>query len=73
MQSLVSFFLSLTPKPDFFLFFSDVFLVCLVAEKLKNEGRQEVVAQETMEEVEDEEGNVYNRKTYEDLKRQGLI
>jgi splicing factor 3A subunit 3 len=44
-----------------------------VAEKLKNEGRQEVVAQETMEEVEDEEGNVYNRKTYEDLKRQGLI
>lgn len=45
----------------------------IVAEKLKNEGRQEVVAQETMEEVEDEEGNVYNRKTYEDLKRQGLI
>lgn len=44
-----------------------------LAEKLKNEGRQEVVAQETMEEVEDEEGNVYNRKTYEDLKRQGLI
>lgn len=50
-----------------------VFLLSPVAEKLKNEGRQEVVAQETMEEVEDEEGNVYNRKTYEDLKRQGLI
>jgi len=26
-----------------------------------------------MEELEDEEGNVYNRKTYEDLKKQGLI
>lgn len=49
------------------------FVHTAVAEKLKNEGRQEVVAQETMEEVEDEEGNVYNRKTYEDLKRQGLI
>lgn len=44
-----------------------------VAEKLKNEGRQEAVAKETMEEIEDEEGNVYNKKTYEDLKRQGLI
>ena len=44
-----------------------------VAEKLKNEGRQAAVASETMEEIEDAEGNVYNRKTYEDLKRQGLI
>jgi len=26
-----------------------------------------------MEELEDDEGNVYNRKTYEDLKKQGLI
>lgn len=25
------------------------------------------------EELEDNEGNVYNRKTYEDLRRQGLI
>jgi splicing factor 3A subunit 3 len=25
------------------------------------------------EEYEDDEGNVYNRKTFEDLKRQGLI
>ena len=44
-----------------------------LAEKLKNQGRQEAVAVESMEEIEDEEGNVYNRKTYEDLKRQGLI
>ena len=28
---------------------------------------------EVDEEFEDAEGNVYNRKTYEDLKRQGLI
>ena len=44
-----------------------------VAEKLKREGRNEIFEQETMEELEDEEGNVYNRKTYEDLKKQGLI
>ena len=44
-----------------------------VAEKLKQEGRHEIFEQETMEELEDDEGNVYNRKTYEDLKKQGLI
>jgi splicing factor 3A subunit 3 len=44
-----------------------------VAEKLKQEGRQEIFQNETMEEMEDEEGNVYNKKTYEDLKKQGII
>jgi len=44
-----------------------------VAEKLKREGRHEIFEQETMEELEDDEGNVYNRKTYDDLKKQGLI
>ena len=47
--------------------------IFLVAEKLKREGKDEIFEQETMEELEDEEGNVYNRKTYEDLKKQGLI
>ena len=47
--------------------------ILLVAEKLKREGKNEIFEQETMEELEDEEGNVYNRKTYEDLKKQGLI
>ena len=28
---------------------------------------------ETDEECEDADGNVYNKKTYEDLRRQGLI
>jgi hypothetical protein len=28
---------------------------------------------ETDEELEDAQGNVYNKKTYEDLRRQGLI
>jgi splicing factor 3A subunit 3 len=51
--------------------FSSVLL--LVAEKLKQEGRHEIFEQETMEELEDDDGNVYNRKTYEDLKKQGLI
>jgi hypothetical protein len=45
----------------------------LVAERLKREGRLEINEQETMEELEDDEGNVYNRKTYDDLKNQGLI
>ncbi|KAJ3822435.1 hypothetical protein F5880DRAFT_1574718 [Lentinula raphanica] len=44
-----------------------------LAEKLKQEGKHEVYEQETMEELEDDEGNVYNRKTYEDLKKQGII
>ncbi|KAF8969490.1 hypothetical protein BDZ97DRAFT_1795888 [Flammula alnicola] len=44
-----------------------------LAEKLKQEGRHEIFEQETMEELEDDEGNVYNRKTYDDLKKQGLI
>jgi len=26
-----------------------------------------------MEEFEDQEGNVFNKKTYDDLKRQGLL
>ncbi|CEQ39749.1 SPOSA6832_01301 [Sporobolomyces salmonicolor] len=46
---------------------------CAVAEKLKQEGRQELSQAELTEELEDDEGNVYNRKTYEDLKRQGLV
>jgi len=44
-----------------------------LAEKLKQEGRHEIFENETMEELEDDDGNVYNRKTYEDLKKQGLI
>lgn len=44
-----------------------------MAEKLKREGRQEIVANQTTEELEDEEGNVYDKKTYEDLKKQGII
>ena len=57
--------------------YADPLLVlCLpkpVAEKLKKEGRKEISQNETTEEMEDEEGNVYNRRTYEDLKKQGLI
>lgn len=44
-----------------------------VAERLKREGKHEIFEQETMEELEDEDGNVYSRKTYDDLKKQGLI
>lgn len=44
-----------------------------VAEKLKREGRQEITAMDKAEEFEDEEGNVYDKRTYEQLQRQGLI
>lgn len=52
---------------------TNIDILFAVAEKLKQEGRQEIFQNETMEEMEDEEGNVYNRKTYEDLKKQGII
>lgn len=44
-----------------------------MAEKLKREGRAEIAAAEAAEEYEDEQGNVYSKRVYEDLKRQGLL
>lgn len=45
----------------------------LVWEKLKVQKNSERWQPETEEEYEDSQGNVVNRKTYEDLKRQGLL
>ncbi|KXS15098.1 hypothetical protein M427DRAFT_112107 [Gonapodya prolifera JEL478] len=42
-------------------------------EKLKAKNKTEEFNPEVVEEYEDLEGNVYNRKTYEDLVRQGII
>ena len=44
-----------------------------LAEKLKHEGRQEMAALEKAEEVEDADGNVYSKATYEALKKQGVL
>ncbi|CAK5275474.1 unnamed protein product [Mycena citricolor] len=44
-----------------------------LAEKLSKDNRRDMHQQDTMEELEDEDGNVYDRKTYEDLKKQGII
>jgi splicing factor 3A subunit 3 len=44
----------------------------LVYEKLKKDMSEKEFRTE-FEEYEDAQGNVFNRKTYEDLKRQGLI
>ncbi|WWC96929.1 hypothetical protein V866_003804 [Kwoniella sp. B9012] len=44
-----------------------------LADKLKREGRQSITENERAEEFEDDEGNVYDRKTYFDLKKQGLL
>ncbi len=42
-------------------------------EKLRAATRSEAFRADAMEEFEDAQGNVYSRKTYEDLRRQGLI
>ncbi|MCO5565700.1 hypothetical protein L7F22_019374 [Adiantum nelumboides] len=44
-----------------------------LADKLKKQGKIAADEQGDAEEVEDEQGNTYSRKTYELLKRQGLI
>jgi splicing factor 3A subunit 3 len=44
-----------------------------VADKLKKQGRALAEEQGDAEEVEDEHGNTYSRKTYEMMKRQGLL
>lgn len=44
-----------------------------MAEKLKKLAKDENVQDDLIEEYEDEDGNVYNKRTYEDLKRQGII
>lgn len=41
--------------------------------KIKSDVKDEVFRADTMEEFEDIEGNVFNRKTFEDLHRQGLL
>ncbi|KAJ1665475.1 Pre-mRNA-splicing factor sap61 [Coemansia sp. RSA 1813] len=42
-------------------------------ERIQKEKKQAVANTDTFEEFEDSEGNVFNKKTYYDLKRQGLI
>ncbi|KAJ2778930.1 Pre-mRNA-splicing factor sap61 [Coemansia interrupta] len=42
-------------------------------ERVQRDGKKEVANKDTFEEYEDSEGNVFNKKTYMDLKRQGLI
>ncbi len=41
--------------------------------KLRKDKWEEAWKPEQEEEYEDREGNVFNKKTYEDLKRQGLL
>jgi splicing factor 3A subunit 3 len=41
--------------------------------KIKDQLKDEVYDAEAEEEYEDSEGNVLNRRTYEDLARQGLL
>jgi len=42
-------------------------------EKLQRDKTSGVFKPEADEEFEDDRGNVFNKKTYEDLKRQGLL
>lgn len=46
--------------------------ISIVWKKIKG-SKPEGSKKDQIEEFEDSEGNVFNKKTYEDLKRQGLI
>lgn len=45
----------------------------VVWEKLQQDRKQDTFVPDDHEEYEDHDGNVFNKKTYEDLKRQGLL
>lgn len=47
--------------------------ICVVYEKQKRQDISEATKADAVEEFEDAEGNVYSKKTYEDLKRQGIL
>ncbi|GAA5801610.1 hypothetical protein EDC94DRAFT_543742 [Helicostylum pulchrum] len=47
--------------------------VLALYQKQKKEGSSAEAKADVVEEYEDAEGNVYNKKTYEDLKRQGIL
>lgn len=49
-----------------------LFHFVVVYQKQKKDNNTEAKA-DIIEEYEDGEGNVYNKKTYEDLKRQGIL
>ncbi|WVN90747.1 uncharacterized protein L203_105990 [Cryptococcus depauperatus CBS 7841] len=61
------------PPSKHFMYITKIEDALALAEKLKREGRQEISAMDKAEEFEDDEGNVYDRRTYEQLQRQGLI
>ena len=42
-------------------------------EKIKAETKLQASVGDMIEEFEDDSGNVFNKKTFEDLRRQGLI
>ena len=50
-----------------------VCVLCAVYERLKREGAVREWNPDREEELEDNEGNVFNKKMYDDLRRQGLI
>ncbi len=54
-------------------YINNSYLFILVWEKLKSTGKTDEFKADTMEEFEDQDGNVFNKKTYDDLKRQGLL
>lgn len=45
----------------------------IVAETMSSKEHEKQAKEELTEEFEDKEGNVFSRKTYQDLKRQGLL
>ncbi len=56
-----------------FVVYTNMCHFSVVWEKVKGVKAQEKWLAANEEEYEDTEGNVFNKKTYEDLKRQGLL
>lgn len=54
-------------------YYTNILNYYLVWEKLKSKNNSQQFKSDTMEEYEDNEGNVFNKKTYQDLKKQGLL
>ncbi len=56
-----------------YVIYSVPICVSIVWDKIRGNKSKELWLSTNEEEYEDREGNVFNKKTYEDLKRQGLL
>lgn len=61
------------PNSRYFQDITSIVDAYALAEKLKSSAKSTATTADIIEEFEDDQGNVFNKKTYEDLKRQGIL